>query len=72
MLRTTREWMAEPQAVVSGTLVDVDDPLLGRTLVPGVAVRSSCCPATPVPVRAAPGSEKLFGNFLLVEGSIGV
>ena len=57
MLRTTREWMAEPQAVVSGTLVAVDDPLLGRTLVPGIAVRSSSAPATPVPVRAAPGSD---------------
>jgi crotonobetainyl-CoA:carnitine CoA-transferase CaiB-like acyl-CoA transferase len=57
MLRSTREWMAEPQAVVSGTLVDIVDPVLGPVRVPGRAIRlSSSNGSLPLP-RRAPGSD---------------
>jgi crotonobetainyl-CoA:carnitine CoA-transferase CaiB-like acyl-CoA transferase len=57
MLRSTREWMAEPQAVVSGTLVDIVDPLLGAVRVPGRAVRFSCSTGSLPAPRQAPGSD---------------
>ena len=38
MLRSLSDWIAEPHAVESGTLIDVDDPVLGRVRVPGAAV----------------------------------
>lgn len=38
MLRSTAEWVGEPHATQSGTLIDVADPDLGRVRVPGSAV----------------------------------
>lgn len=39
MLRSAREWAGTDQAVVSATLIDVDDPDLGRVRLPGSAIR---------------------------------
>src|SRR5262249_12354397 len=39
MLRSAAEWIAEPQAVASGTLVDSVDPILGPVRGPGAAAR---------------------------------
>jgi crotonobetainyl-CoA:carnitine CoA-transferase CaiB-like acyl-CoA transferase len=41
MLRSTAEWREEPQALASGTFVDVVDAALGALRVPGAAVRTS-------------------------------
>jgi crotonobetainyl-CoA:carnitine CoA-transferase CaiB-like acyl-CoA transferase len=57
MLRSTREWMEEPQAVVSGTLVDAVDPILGAVRVPGAAVRLSSSPGWVPIARHAPGAD---------------
>lgn len=37
MLRSTSEWIDEPHAVRSGTLIDISDPELGHIRVPGSA-----------------------------------
>ncbi|MEO5840060.1 MAG: CoA transferase [Acidimicrobiales bacterium] len=48
MLRSTDEWLSEPHAVESQTVVDVDDPIFGRVRVPGRAVElSGFAPAAP-------------------------
>jgi len=39
MLRSTDEWLVEPHARVSGTFVDVLDPVFGNVRVPGPAIR---------------------------------
>jgi len=57
MLRSTSEWMQEPHAVLSGTLVDTTDPVLGAVRGPGLAVRLSTGPDGPAPPRRAPGSD---------------
>jgi crotonobetainyl-CoA:carnitine CoA-transferase CaiB-like acyl-CoA transferase len=57
MLRATDEWMAEPHAVASGTLVDVDDPVLGSVRVPGAAVCLGNHPEVIAPPRGRPGRD---------------
>jgi crotonobetainyl-CoA:carnitine CoA-transferase CaiB-like acyl-CoA transferase len=57
MLRATDEWMAEPHAVASGTLVDVDDPVLGSVRVPGAAVCLGNHPEVIAPPRSRPGRD---------------
>lgn len=48
VVRSSAEWMAEPHALESGTLVDTDDPVLGAVRVPGLAVRASAHPTASV------------------------
>jgi crotonobetainyl-CoA:carnitine CoA-transferase CaiB-like acyl-CoA transferase len=57
MLRSTREWMAEPQAVLSGSFVDAVDPILGPVRVPGAAVRLSGWPDWAPTARSTPGAD---------------
>jgi crotonobetainyl-CoA:carnitine CoA-transferase CaiB-like acyl-CoA transferase len=57
MLRSTGQWMAEPQAVESGTMVDVTDPILGRVRVPGPAIRSWRHPEPTAGGRRLPGAD---------------
>jgi crotonobetainyl-CoA:carnitine CoA-transferase CaiB-like acyl-CoA transferase len=57
MLRSTGEWMAEPQALESGTMVDVADPILGRVRVPGPAIRSWGHPEPTTGRRRLPGAD---------------
>jgi crotonobetainyl-CoA:carnitine CoA-transferase CaiB-like acyl-CoA transferase len=42
--RTTEEWMAHPHARESLAIVDVDDPVLGKTSQPGIIARMSATP----------------------------
>lgn len=44
VVRTSAEWMALPQARDSGCIVELDDPQLGRTRVPGIQARLSDTP----------------------------
>jgi len=54
MLRSAREWARTEQASLSGTLIDVDDPELGRVRLPGRAVVVHSRAGTPAsrPARA--------------------
>jgi crotonobetainyl-CoA:carnitine CoA-transferase CaiB-like acyl-CoA transferase len=56
MLRSTTEWLAEPQATASGTFADVRDPVLGPVRVPGTAVRLHGFPSARIPERADPSA----------------
>ena len=50
---TSAQWLEHPHARQSGMVVEVDDPVLGRMVQPGVAVRLSRAPATVgAPARA--------------------
>ncbi len=51
MLRSTDEWLVEPHARLSGTLVDVLDPELGNVRVPGSAIRVHGVTSASVPPR---------------------
>jgi crotonobetainyl-CoA:carnitine CoA-transferase CaiB-like acyl-CoA transferase len=42
--RTTEEWMAHPHARESLAIVDVEDPVLGKTSQPGIIARMSATP----------------------------
>ncbi len=42
--RPSAEWMTHPHAQGSGTIVEVEDPALGRTLQPGIPARLSLTP----------------------------
>ena len=69
MMRSTEEWLNEPHAVASGTLVDIDHPTLGGVRVPGPAITVSAHDAVPsgsprVP-RAAPNAAALHGVRVL-------
>ena len=57
MLRSTDEWMSEPHATASGTLVDVDDPVLGTIRVPGAAVCLGNHPEVVAPPRGRRGRD---------------
>jgi crotonobetainyl-CoA:carnitine CoA-transferase CaiB-like acyl-CoA transferase len=51
MVRTAAEWLATPQARQSGAVVELDDPVLGRTPMPGAAVEVVDPEVPPAPLR---------------------
>ncbi|WP_347176715.1 CoA transferase [Parafrankia sp. EAN1pec] len=53
MVRTPAEWVATEQAVRSGTVLTLDDPLAGPTMMPGRGFDLSRPPAPP-PARPGP------------------
>ena len=57
MVRSTAEWLAEAQPLAEGTLVDADDPELGRVRVPGRAVRVSTAPGGVAASRRPAGAD---------------
>jgi crotonobetainyl-CoA:carnitine CoA-transferase CaiB-like acyl-CoA transferase len=58
MVRSPAEWLAEPEPVAAGALVDSEDPELGRVRVPGRAVRISTAPDRPVAPRRPAGADE--------------
>lgn len=69
MMRSTEQWLNEPHAMASGTVLDIDDPLLGRVRVPGPAITFSARDVVPArPPRrsgAAPTTAALAGVRVL-------
>ena len=57
MVRSASEWLADPQPLESGTLVDSEDPELGRIRMPGRAVRISTAPDHAVSPRRPLGAD---------------
>jgi crotonobetainyl-CoA:carnitine CoA-transferase CaiB-like acyl-CoA transferase len=57
MVRSVSEWLAEPQLLEPGTLVDSEDPELGRIRMPGRAVRISTAPDHAVSPRRQVGAD---------------
>jgi crotonobetainyl-CoA:carnitine CoA-transferase CaiB-like acyl-CoA transferase len=57
VVNSLMDWLAEPHALASGTLVDTDDPQLGRMVAPGRAVRASTAPDGGADPRRAPGAD---------------
>lgn len=57
MLRSTDEWLSEPHAVESQTVVEVDDPILGRVRIPGRAVDISGFAPAALPAQRPDGSD---------------
>ena len=49
MVRSAAEWVTSPQASQAGAIVQLDDPLLGPTLVPGAGFDFSASPSSPGP-----------------------
>ncbi|HVW19164.1 MAG TPA: CoA transferase, partial [Solirubrobacteraceae bacterium] len=58
MHRSLAEWVGHEHARASGAIVAVDDPELGRTWQPGVAVTMSRTPAAPSPRRPLDGDRE--------------
>jgi crotonobetainyl-CoA:carnitine CoA-transferase CaiB-like acyl-CoA transferase len=70
MVRTPREWLASPQAHARGAVIQLEDPLLGSTWMPGTNVHLSDSPGRIHPrhvpdadraaVLAAPGAPRML------------
>jgi crotonobetainyl-CoA:carnitine CoA-transferase CaiB-like acyl-CoA transferase len=56
LVRTSAEWLATEHARAAGLVTEVDDPVLGRTVQPGAAVRLLDTPAVIRPRAASAGS----------------
>jgi crotonobetainyl-CoA:carnitine CoA-transferase CaiB-like acyl-CoA transferase len=64
IVRTAREWIEHPHARARGTVVQLDDPELGPTWMPGINVHLSETPGeirprSVIPTRAAYGVRRL-------------
>ena len=57
VVNSMTEWLAQPHARSSGTVVDTTDPQLGRIVGPGRAVRASTAPDGVAAPRRAPGAD---------------
>ncbi|GMU40061.1 MAG: hypothetical protein AMXMBFR23_09270 [Chloroflexota bacterium] len=56
--RPSSEWLSHPHALGSGTVVEVDDPVLGRTKQPGIPVRMSLTPPAVQGPRRLPDADR--------------
>ena len=57
MVRSVSEWLTDSQPLAAGTLVDSEDPELGRVRMPGRAVRVSTAPDRAVSPRRPAGAD---------------
>ncbi|HEX8968867.1 MAG TPA: CoA transferase [Chloroflexota bacterium] len=58
MVRTAAEWLANEHARMRGTVVRVEDPVLGPTWMPGVQVRLSDSPGAIQSARHRPDADR--------------
>ncbi len=58
MVRTAQEWLHTEHAQQIGAVVQLDDPLLGRTWMPGLPVRLTACPGAPQGPRRLPDADR--------------
>lgn len=58
MVRTSTEWLHEEHAHAIGAVTQVDDPVLGPTLMPGLPVRLSLTDGKPGRARALPDADR--------------
>ncbi|MFA7250433.1 MAG: CoA transferase [Dehalococcoidia bacterium] len=56
--RPSVEWLTHEHAVGSGTVVELDDPALGKTKQPGIPVRMSLTPPAVQGPRRAPDADR--------------
>jgi crotonobetainyl-CoA:carnitine CoA-transferase CaiB-like acyl-CoA transferase len=56
LVRTSAEWLATEHATTAGLVTEIDDPVLGRTVQPGAAVRLLGTPAVIRPRSSSAGS----------------
>ena len=69
MCRTSDEWFDHPHAKESGMVVEVDDPVYGKMLQPGIAARLSL---TPGKVRSpAPAPDQHHAEILAELAAVG-
>jgi crotonobetainyl-CoA:carnitine CoA-transferase CaiB-like acyl-CoA transferase len=58
MVRSASEWLTDPQPLAAGSLVDSEDPELGRVRMPGRAVQISTAPGHAVSPRRPAGADE--------------
>ena len=56
--RPTAEWLSHEHALGSGTIVEMNDPVLGKTKQPGIPVRMSLTPPAVQGLRPKPDADR--------------
>jgi crotonobetainyl-CoA:carnitine CoA-transferase CaiB-like acyl-CoA transferase len=69
LVRTSAEWLATEHARAAGLVTEVDDPVLGRTVQPGAAVRLLDTRAVIRPRAASVGSLEAWERSSPAEGA---